>query len=213
MATSPAGQPNAICPRCGSRSRHRNLLLYLREGVLSHPERTRVIHFAPEPFVADWLGSLALAEYLTVDLMDPAAVLQADVTDLPLASESFDVAIMSHVLEHVEDDAKALLELFRVLSAGGVALLQHPIHADSPTYEDPSITSRPGRLRAFSQEDHVRVYGNDFSYRLARAGFEWERVRYGEQLPQERAERFCLADPDPTFKGSDIYRCTRPPVS
>jgi SAM-dependent methyltransferase len=40
--------------------------------------------------------------------------------------ESIDIAISSHVLEHVEDDLKAINELYTVLKPGGVGLLNTP---------------------------------------------------------------------------------------
>ncbi|MBI5820890.1 MAG: methyltransferase domain-containing protein [Verrucomicrobia bacterium] len=43
-----------------------------------------------------------------------------------LEPESVDVAISSHVIEHVPDDLKALNELHRVLKPGGVAIINTP---------------------------------------------------------------------------------------
>jgi ubiquinone/menaquinone biosynthesis C-methylase UbiE len=43
-----------------------------------------------------------------------------------IALESVDVAISSHVIEHVPDDLKAINELHRVLKPGGVAVINTP---------------------------------------------------------------------------------------
>ncbi len=43
-----------------------------------------------------------------------------------LEPESVDVAISSHVIEHVPDDLKALNELYRVLKPGGAAFINTP---------------------------------------------------------------------------------------
>ncbi len=51
----------------------------------------------------------------------------SDVEKLPLASESFDKALCSHVLEHVLDDRAVLNEIHRVLKPGGVAVLGVPL--------------------------------------------------------------------------------------
>ena len=40
--------------------------------------------------------------------------------------ESIDVAVSSHVIEHVPDDLKALNELYKVLKPGGVAIFDTP---------------------------------------------------------------------------------------
>lgn len=49
-----------------------------------------------------------------------------DLTCIPLAGESIDVAICSEVLEHIPDYDKAAQELFRVLKPGGMLLLSMP---------------------------------------------------------------------------------------
>lgn len=49
-----------------------------------------------------------------------------DVTRLPFADHSFDLAVALDVIEHVDDDAQAVTELVRVLKPGGVAVLFVP---------------------------------------------------------------------------------------
>jgi SAM-dependent methyltransferase len=51
---------------------------------------------------------------------------QASVTDLPFADASFDGAVLGEVLEHVEEDRRALAEIARVLRPGGVLALSVP---------------------------------------------------------------------------------------
>lgn len=54
------------------------------------------------------------------------SVTQASVTDLPYPDESFDLVCAFDVIEHVEDDSKAVLELCRVCKKGGVILTTVP---------------------------------------------------------------------------------------
>jgi SAM-dependent methyltransferase len=56
----------------------------------------------------------------------PGRVLKADVTALPFEDESFDAAVLGEVLEHVEDDRGALVEIARVLRPHGVLALSVP---------------------------------------------------------------------------------------
>lgn len=91
---------------------------------------------------------------------------------LSFKDRSFDVILCIHVLEHVQDDRKAMSEILRVLKADGFAILDVPIDYNrESTYEDLSITSPEARTKAFWQADHVRLYGRDFGKRLEAAGF------------------------------------------
>lgn len=55
-------------------------------------------------------------------------VRQADVVELPFEDESFDAAVLGEVLEHVEDDRRALAEVARVLRRGGILAASVPAH-------------------------------------------------------------------------------------
>jgi SAM-dependent methyltransferase len=101
---------------------------------------------------------------------------------MPFADASFDLVIANHVLEHVDDDRRALAEIVRVLAPEGRAILQTPY---SPvlarTWEDANIRDECARLQAFGQEDHVRLYGSDIFARFESAGLV-SRVRTHTEL-------------------------------
>ncbi|HLY47796.1 MAG TPA: class I SAM-dependent methyltransferase [Solirubrobacteraceae bacterium] len=152
----------------------------------------RILHIAPEPSLAAKLRTIP--GYISADLNPVRAMRTMDITAIPFADESIDVILCNHVLEHIPDDLAALRELRRVLVPDGVAYMQHPISYDRDTYEDPSIASEKGRLRAFGQEDHVRVYGRDFDTRLKAAGFAPVIVRYESQVPEAERRRYALGN-------------------
>jgi ubiquinone/menaquinone biosynthesis C-methylase UbiE len=52
----------------------------------------------------------------------------ADMTALQFADSEFDALVAGEVLEHIEDDVKALSEAARVLRSGGVAAISVPAH-------------------------------------------------------------------------------------
>ena len=54
------------------------------------------------------------------------AVLRGDATRLPFADGSFDRVITSEVLEHIQDDVRAIAELTRVLKPGGTLAVTVP---------------------------------------------------------------------------------------
>ncbi|MGA7306640.1 MAG: class I SAM-dependent methyltransferase [Rhodothermales bacterium] len=141
--------------------------------------------------------------YVSADLFDPEAMVQMDVTDIQYPDASFDVIVCNHVLEHVDNDMKAMQEFHRTLKGDGWAILSVPIGAN-PTFEDPSITDPKERLRLFGQEDHVRNYGPDFADRLRAAGFKVDVFTVGELVGSDEAVRMGL-----TSGAGDIFFCTK----
>lgn len=128
-----------------------------------------------------------------------------DITDIHFAEQSFDVVICNHVLVYVEDDRRALQEIFRVLSEGGWALLQVPIdRSRDRTFEDPSITDPRERRRVFGQYDHVRVYGLDYLTRLADAGFAVTVDEFVKELAPAQIDALGLD------VGETVYLCRKP---
>jgi SAM-dependent methyltransferase len=210
-AFAPRGRrPGAACPRCGALERHRLLALWLREHGSLGREVRDVLHLAPEPGLRRALLAVPGVRWTGGDLEpDDPGVEAMDVSALPFEDATFDLVLCSHVLEHVPDDARAMRELRRVLRPGGRAILQQPVdEAAARTREDPG--SPPAeRLRAFGQEDHVRVYGRDFADRLRSAGFAVEVDRCLDALDEPTIARHGLrpaGEPDP-LRSSDVYVC------
>ena len=139
---------NDQCPACGSLMRHRAIQLYMRDTLAAVPAGGSVLHVAPERALGQWLAALESVEYVSVDLESPLALVHADLTELPFEDDSFDLIVCAHVLEHVQDDRRAIGELFRVLRPGGFAIVQVPIHPVPETIEDPTVTSPAERQRA-----------------------------------------------------------------
>lgn len=168
--------PHTICPQCSSQVRHRLLAAAIyRPGLkeLAHlTDGKAVLHFAPEAVLRNLVASAA-TEYRTADFLRPDVDLQVDMCNMSaIADGAFEVVIACDVLEHVPDDGQALDELARILKPGGWAILTVPQKDGlATTYEDPEITTEKGRLDAFGQEDHLRIYGDDFSALLERHGF------------------------------------------
>jgi SAM-dependent methyltransferase len=168
---SPLGGTELQCPNCHSLERHRLLHCWVKNNRAAIKHRD-VLHFAPEPAVRMFIAPLART-YVTADLRPGVADIIINIEAIELPDGCVDVAICSHVLEHVEDDRTALSELHRILRPGGMALLMFPvIHSWSTTYEDTTIRSPKGRHIHFGQGDHVRLYGADVTERIAAAGFQ-----------------------------------------
>ena len=155
----------------------------------------RVLHFAPEQEIGHLVAQLA-SQYVTADFLDPACDLRLNMSRMDALSEnSFDAVIACDVLEHVPDDLEAMRELQRILSPDGVAVLTVP-QADHLTVkvELPPDASAADRLRLAGQEDHQRIYGEDFAGLLRQTGFHVTSVDESS-FPASFVKRHCLRPP------------------
>lgn len=176
---------NFECPRCGAHDRERHLLMYLQaSGILDGMNGKTLLHFAPEKRLSHFLCGAHLARYLPCDLFPQSAEVKAvDMLAMPFEQGSFDVVIANHVLEHVNDDTRALSEIHRVLKPDGFAILQTPYSSRlHQTWQDSGIDDPEARLQAYGQEDHVRLYGRDIFDRIVAAGFESHVKKHSELL-------------------------------
>ena len=189
---------NALCPHCLSLERHRLLWLYLERETTLFESLPHLLHIAPEVCLMRHLKphyKSSPERYQTADLESPLADLHFDIQQIPLADESFDVVICNHLMEHVEDDLRAMRELHRILKKGGWGVLLSPVDLQrATTFEDDSITDPKERTRIFGQYDHRRLYGNDFADRLREAGFEVEDLDYAARLTPEERTRYALPE-------------------
>ena len=190
---------NALCPNCLSLERHRLLWLWLlREsdigrGAMALP---KMLHIAPEVALMRKFKKMYAREaerYVTADLESPLADMHFDVQQIPLEDESFDAIICNHIMEHVEDDHKALSELYRIMRRGGWGVILSPVELErEKTFEDDTITDRAERTRIFGQYDHRRIYGRDYAERLRKAGFEVYDIDYKNELSKAEQELYAL---------------------
>ena len=181
------GRPNARCPGCHSLERHRFMWLHMTERLELRRRRGAVLHVAPEPCIRNALAGQPGVGYLGIDRFDDAAEAPVDLTDLPYADRAFDLVICSHVLEHIEDDRRAMTEIARVLRPGGHAIVLVPIDRErETTYEDPAITAPAARLAAFGHPYHVRVCGWDYGDRLRAVGLVVTDVHSTSMAPHKR---------------------------
>ena len=165
-------RPNVLSPSTLSLERHRLLWLYLTNETDFFTSKKKVLHMAPEQCFLNRFKKLN-HEYITADLYSPIADIKADITNLPFDDDSFDVILCNHVLEHIQDDIKAMRELFRVMKKGGMGIFQIPqdLNRES-TFEDNTIIDRKERAKIFGQYDHVRIYGLDYFEKLRSVGFK-----------------------------------------
>ena len=185
---------NVLSPSTLSLERHRLLWLYLKNETDFFTTKKKVLHMAPEQCFVNRFKDLE-HKYVTADLNSPIADIRANITDLPFEENTFDIIFCNHVLEHIQDDTKAMKELYRVMKKGGMGVFQIPQDLNrETTFEDNSITDKKERAKIFGQYDHVRIYGLDYFTKLRSIGFKVDEVNYSQKISSELSRRYRLME-------------------
>jgi SAM-dependent methyltransferase len=202
---------NARCPVCSSFERHRLIWKYVSDKTnLFSPERKKLLHFAPERMFYDAFSKINSIEYFPADLYPKKyrykdkKVIKEDITEISFQTDTFDVVLCCHVLEHIAEDRLALSELYRVMKKGGWGIFHVPIDSyRKTTYEDFSITKPREREKAFGQHDHFRKYGSDYKEKLLSVGFKVTVDDYIKNFSSEELFKYGL------MKNELIYFCEK----
>ena len=187
---------NAKCPKCKTHERTRILWLHLKETVFANIKSDfNVLAFAPEPETHNQLKKIKNINYKSsrYPLKEYADVVY-DITNIPDPKDTYELIIVSHVLEHVADDIKAMEELYRVLRPKGKVMIMVPLwpSLEHPTYENPKIVEPTDRLMTFGQSDHLRIYGLDIKDRLTSVGFNVNVIDYVKENKDTKVNKFSL---------------------
>src|SRR5215203_7563502 len=167
-----------LCPFCGSLPRHRRLWTLikplLKNGI-------SVLDFSPPLCFYKKLKSFKQIQYVATDFeKEFTADLSLNVTNISLSSNSIDLLLCYHILEHIPEDKKAMSELCRILKSAGRCFIQTPFK-EGDIYEDLSKQSKEERRLHFGQDDHVRIYSiASLRARLEYAGFKIEVLQFSE---------------------------------
>ena len=164
------------CPACSATDRDRLYALYLGQKLptLDGTKKYEFRDFGPHPALSEAIRSHPFLNYRSADLFKDGVSDKLDITNMPIyKDDSIDIFICSHVLEHVEDDRKAIAELYRILKPGGWGIVMVPIMLTlSEIHEGPSLTESE-RCKYFGQASHVRMYSKQgFVQRLEHSGFK-----------------------------------------
>lgn len=184
---------NALAPHSMSLERHRLLWIYLKEKTDIFTSDKKFLHIAPEYCFIRLFKKQKNLEYITGDLFSPWADVKIDVHKIPFDDNSFDIIMCNHVLEHVDNDKKAMEEFHRVLRPGGWGIFQVPIDYNrEETLEDPNIKSKKDREKHYWQADHVRLFGLDYGKKLKEAGFAVTEEDFVKKMDPVLVERYAL---------------------
>lgn len=198
-------RPNVLSPSTLSLERHRLLWLYLKNETNFFKVPLKMLHMAPEQCFLSRFKKMKNLDYTTADLYSPIVEVKADILSLPFKDNEFDMILCNHVLEHIEEDTKAMKELYRVMKPGGMGIFQIPQDLSREhSFEDPKIITPEDRAKYYGQYDHVRVYGRDYFDRLEQVGFRVEQIDYSKKLSPELVDQYRLV------RGEILPVCFKP---
>lgn len=90
-----------------------------------------------------------------------------------IESESVDIAVATHVIEHIPDDLKAVNELYSVLKKGGIAILNTPNRKRLTRIIIEMFTGK----KKFPHREHIREYiESDIMELLKKSLFEIYKI-------------------------------------
>ena len=183
-----------VCPSCESRARHRQILDVLTK--IGNPFDGRDVlacHANPVEKQAI-LGKANTVLNFDVRPLGYADI-QMDIQAMDKVEDSsFDAFVAIHVLNHVEDDAKAIQEIHRVLKPGGFALVTIPCREGASTERCENITEHYGKeaLTQFGVGTYRR-YGLDDATRLFAKSFVVSKYRGFDEISNTHEYVFLLS--------------------
>ena len=138
-------------------------------------------------------------------------MLQFDLRNCPLTDNSLDGVVALNVLEHIDDDVKALGHIFRILKPGGIAHIEVPAGpALYDFYDEVLMHHRRYQLLAFRekvQNAGFRVSVATHLGFLLFPGFAWVKLRNRTKLGLSATEKAALvASQIRTTKSSKLIR-------
>ena len=168
-----------LCPKCGSLARTRRLWEFIEPKA----KDVKILHFSPSRSIKTRLASLKNVTYVTTDYAGEfEAMKRLNIEAIDEPDNQYDIVICYHILEHIENDLKAMQELFRITNSDGVCIIQTPFKTGE-IYEDSSLRTEEERLLHFGQEDHVRIYSIEgLMDRLSATGFHTTKNTYKASL-------------------------------
>ncbi|PSJ65362.1 class I SAM-dependent methyltransferase [Kumtagia ephedrae] len=166
------GRKMERCTSCRSLKRTRAAALFV-EKFVKLTKKSKILHFAPEERFAEYLASRCQDGYEMADvsrdryqplaerLGAKLAVLDLCKDAKGLPSDTYDLVIHNHVIEHVPCNWTIVLQqLHRIVKPGGAHLFSFPIYAKGYYREelDPAV-SKDVRTKEYGRWNHVRRFG------------------------------------------------------
>ena len=164
------------CPKCRSLPRTRLIPFSLHYFELIKTDLS-ILHIAPNineyNYVRSTFEGLTRYDRLNIKKVFSHINLVQDLTQTTISDNTYDLVLIWHVFEHINQDHKAIAEIHRILKPNGNLLVSVPIYpANNPTtYEDFSIPYEAYE-KVHGHNDHCRSCGLDYYKRFESVGFK-----------------------------------------
>ena len=158
------------CPICFSQARHRLLGYIIKLFHITSQKNILFIGPGPsETILTIFKYNAKLLDIIQRDFTD----IVIDITDDNIELNNFDIIIMWHVLEHIEEDKKAVKNVFNMLNSGGIFLFSVPIYppGNIKTYI-PKFSNIDEKTAQTGHPDHFICCGEDYPDRFSDIGFK-----------------------------------------
>jgi len=135
------------CSACGSLERHRTLLTVIHMYPFNF-SNLEWLHISPNNMEAKLVSRFKPKKRITIDIRPECKTdIIGDIQNMPeVEADSFDIVLATGVLQHVQNDEKAIAEIYRILRDGGKFLLQ---------------VEMSGRINTIDKDDPSAWYGQE----------------------------------------------------
>lgn len=170
---------STICPKCGSVDRTRYVYEYLKG---KHKLKILDVGIGEVRLINKAIPD---AELITIDINGKADY-KMDLTALDFKDSSFDLILCLAVLQEIENETKALKEMYRVLKPKGEVLIYVPLGY----YGDPQgLAPTEYDVKLYNDtRGSCRIYEwRDFTHKLHEVGFRVDCLPFDTNggLPQD----------------------------
>ncbi len=204
----------AACPRCNAMERQRFFYYYIKNHTdwlqKVNQKKWEVLHFAPEICLSQRFEQQRNWTYHTADILAGIANETMDIQAIPYPDDTFDLIFVAHVTSYIDEEAKALQELRRVLKPTGVLVQSTRIfHAIKQSFSGGEIDTS-ARETLYGLDPYVRwVHGTDYAEILENNGFTVTPVSWHDVVDKATADRFGFTTSVTDSDGETLWLCQK----
>lgn len=182
------------CPNCLSIPKSR-LVPFSLVFFNIKPKIDSFLHISPSlKEMRSIRRSLAVEKYETLDRKNhPFVTLRKDLVDEFDEINKYDLVLAWHIFEHVENDRKAIRNVYKSMKPNGIFIVSVPIYPQGreETYENIEI-KRQDYIKVHGHSEHCRSCGLDYYNRFLEVGFK-KRELLVKNLDEAVYEKFGLS--------------------